>query len=151
MTVVGVIEEYFSRPGGSDVTLVMPLAAAQAFLDRPGQLSAVLVSNDGDINSGLGLTGTIVERYDGRDDVGGQGLHVVRLKRQVVDRANEIGSLFVFIFTTFGLFSIGVGLLLIFLIFSMLAAERKSEMCMARAVGMQRGHLVGMFTVEGAI
>ena len=151
VTVAGVIEEYFSRPGGTDVTLVMPLAAAQAFLDRPGQLSAVLVSNDGDINSGLGLTGTIVERYDGRDDVGGQGLHVVRLKQQVVDRANEIGSLFVSIFTTFGLFSIGAGLLLIFLIFSMLAAERKSEMGMARAVGMQRGHLVGMFTVEGAI
>ena len=76
---------------------------------------------------------------------------MVRLKQQVVDRANEIGSLFVSIFTTFGLFSIGAGLLLIFLIFSMLAAERKSEMGMARAVGMQRGHLVGMFTVEGAI
>ena len=33
----------------------------------------------------------------------------------------------------------------------MLAAERKSEMGMARAVGMQRQHLVRMFTVEGAI
>ena len=151
VTVVGVIEEYFSRPDGTDVTLVMPLAAAQSFLGRLGQVSAVLISNEGDVNSGLGLTGTIVERYDGRDDVGGQGLHVVRLKQQVVDRANEIGSLFVSIFTTFGLFSIGAGLLLIFLIFSMLAAERKSEMGMARAVGMQRAHLVGMFTVEGAI
>ena len=42
-------------------------------------------------------------------------------------------------------------MLVIFLIFSMLAAERNSEMGMARAVGMQRHHLVRMFTVEGAI
>ena len=73
------------------------------------------------------------------------------IKQNVIDQANEVGSIFVSFFTTFGLFSIGAGLLLIFLIFSMLAAERKSEMGMARAVGMQRGHLVGMFTVEGAI
>ena len=146
VTVAGVIEEYFT-----DVTLVMPLAAAQAFLGRLGQVSAVLISNEGDVNSGLGLTGTIVDRYEGRDDVGGQGLHVVTAKQQVVDRSNEVGGVFVSLFTTFGLFSIGASLLLIFLIFSMLATERKSEMGMARAVGMQRAHLVGLFTVEGSI
>ena len=41
------------------------------------------------------------------------------------------------------------GLVLIFLIFVMLASERKSEMGMARAVGAQRGHLVEMFVFEG--
>ena len=68
-----------------------------------------------------------------------------------MDLANQAGSLFVSFFTTFGLFSIAVGLLLIFLIFSMLAAERKSEMGIARAVGMQRRHLTRMFLTEGAI
>ena len=47
------------------------------------------------------------------------------------------------------LFSIAAGVLLIFLIFAMLAAERKSEMGMARAVGTQRGHLTQMFIFEG--
>ncbi len=47
------------------------------------------------------------------------------------------------------LFSIGVGVLLIFLIFVMLAAARRSEMGMARAVGAKRGHLVQMFLYEG--
>ena len=42
-----------------------------------------------------------------------------------------------------------VGVLLIFLIFVMLAAARKSEMGMARAVGARRGHLVQMFLFEG--
>ncbi len=40
--------------------------------------------------------------------------------------------------------------MLIFLIFVMLAAERKPEMGMVRAVGGQRGHLVDMFVFEGA-
>ena len=42
-------------------------------------------------------------------------------------------------------------MLLIFLIFSMLAAERKAELGMSRAIGMKRGHLIRMFIAEGAI
>ncbi len=53
------------------------------------------------------------------------------------------------LFILFGLFSIAAGMLLIFLIFMMLAAERRSEMGMARAVGMKRGHLIQMFIAEG--
>ena len=48
-----------------------------------------------------------------------------------------------------GLFSIAAGVMLIFLIFVMLAAERKAEMGMARAVGAQRRHLVQSFVAEG--
>ena len=42
------------------------------------------------------------------------------------------------------------GILLIFLIFVMLAAERRGELGIARAIGTRRGHLVEMFTFEGA-
>ena len=52
-------------------------------------------------------------------------------------------------FTTFGTFSIAAGILLIFLIFVMLAAERRSELGIARAIGTRRGHLVEMFLFEG--
>ncbi len=41
------------------------------------------------------------------------------------------------------------GTMLIFLIFVMVAAERKPEMGIARAVGIQRGHLVQLFAFEG--
>ena len=51
----------------------------------------------------------------------------------------------------FGQFSVAAGMLLIFLIFVMLAAERKHELGIARAVGMQRGHLMRMFAFEGAL
>ena len=150
ITVAGVVDGAYVG-SGTDVVLMMPLEAVQGLLDRPGELSSILISNRGDAFSGADLTDAVVARYEDAPAVGGRGLEIVPIKQNIIDQANEAGSLFVSLFTTFGLFSIGVGLLLIFLIFSMLAAERKSEMGMARAVGMQRQHLVRMFTVEGAI
>ncbi len=51
----------------------------------------------------------------------------------------------------FGLFSIAAGVLLIFLIFVMLAAARKSEMGMARAIGTRRSQIIQMFLFEGMV
>ena len=151
ITVRGVVDGSYIRSEGTEVVLMASLSSVQELLGRPGELSAILISNRGDVFGGIELTDTVIERYKDYSAVGGSGLELLPVKRDVVDQANETGSLFVSLFTTFGLFSIGVGLLLIFLIFSMLAAERKSEMGMARAVGMQRQHLVRMFTIEGAI
>lgn len=77
-------------------------------------------------------------------------LQVTDTKAQSVDDAEEIGNFMTTFFLLLGLFSIGAGVLLIVMIFVMLAAERKSEMGMARAVGMKRQHLVEMFLAEGA-
>lgn len=70
-------------------------------------------------------------------------------KQQLVGFAEIAGSLFVTFFLVFGLFSIAAGLLLIFLIFIMLAAERRAEMGISRAIGMQRRHLMESFLAEG--
>ena len=61
------------------------------------------------------------------------------------------GGVFSTLFSICSTFSILAGVLLIFLIFVMLAAERKSELGMARAVGLQRGHLIQMFVAEGLV
>ena len=74
---------------------------------------------------------------------------VLDIKKQVLDEADRAGSGVTSIFIIMGLFSIMVGVLLIFLIFVMLAAARRSEMGMARAVGAKRRHLVQMFIFEG--
>ena len=76
-------------------------------------------------------------------------LGVDELKQSGLQLAALIGSFFVTFFTIFGSFSIIVGLLLIFLVFVMLAAERSNEMGIARAIGTKRRHLVQMFTFEG--
>ena len=76
-------------------------------------------------------------------------LAVDDVKRDTLDTSDLAASAFTTIFIVSGLFGITAGLVLIFLIFVMLAAERKSEMGMVRAVGGQRGHLVEMFVFEG--
>jgi putative ABC transport system permease protein len=75
--------------------------------------------------------------------------HVEPLKKNGLNAADLFGSVFTSIFVVFGLFSIAAGIMLIFLIFVMLAAERRPEMGMARAVGTKRRHLIMQFLFEG--
>jgi putative ABC transport system permease protein len=82
--------------------------------------------------------------------VQGTNLQVHNDKEMLLLAANLIGSVFTTMFVAFGSFSIAAALLLIFLIFIMLAAERTQEMGVARAVGTRRRHLVQMFVYEGA-
>ncbi len=72
-------------------------------------------------------------------------------KSLVVTVANAAGGVFTSVFTLFGIFSILAAIMLIFLIFVMLAAERRTEMGIARAIGVQRSHLVQMFVTEGVV
>ena len=151
MTVRGVVEGWYSKGDGTKVVMMMPLARVQELLSAEDEISSILVSNKGDRFEGEGPTEQVLEKFEDLPAIRDAGLELFPIKRDLIESANEIGSLFMSFFTTFGLFSIGVGLLLIFLIFSMLAAERKSDMGMARAVGMQRRHLVRMFMFEGAV
>ena len=74
------------------------------------------------------------------------------LSKQFVTDIAEIGGIALgTVFSSFGILSIFAGVLLIFLIFVMLAAERRSELGIARAVGMRRVHLVQMFVTEGLV
>ena len=82
------------------------------------------------------------------DDLG--ELRVLDIKAQLIEIADETGGQVTTFFVIMGLFSIMVGVLLIFLIFVMLAAARQTEMGMARAVGARRQHLVQMFLFEGS-
>ena len=74
---------------------------------------------------------------------------VIDVKRSLLETAELVGNVVTSFFILFGLFSIMVGILLIFLIFVMLAAARRSELGMARAVGAKQWHLVQMFVFEG--
>ena len=74
------------------------------------------------------------------------------LSKRFVTNVAEVGGIaFGSIFSSFGILSIFAGVLLIFLIFVMLAAERRSELGIARAVGMRRIHIVQMFVTEGLV
>ena len=74
------------------------------------------------------------------------------LSKEFVTNVAEVGGIaFGTVFASFGILSIFAGVLLIFLIFVMMAAERRSELGIARAVGMRRIHLMQMFVTEGLV
>jgi len=138
----------FDGAGTDGPAFLMPLAAAQQLLGKPDKVKHVLVSNTGGPTSGAALSDEVVSRLESA--LAGSDVEVEPAKQDAIERADEAGSAFMAFFTTFGSFSIAAGILLIFLIFVMLAAERRGELGIARAIGTRRGHLVQMFTFEGA-
>ena len=137
----------YEGAGTDKYALLMPLTGAQQLLGVGGQVQEVLVSNVGGPVSGATHTSAVQKVLS---PVAAQfGLQSQTVKQDGLDLADKQGASFLSLFTTFGTFTIVAGILLIFLIFVMLAAERRSEMGTARAVGTQRGHLVQMFVFEG--
>ncbi len=123
--------------------VLMPLSTAQHFLGKPGLVRALFVSNTG----GVAATDQVMRRLEPR--VAPLGLEADNTKQDALEQADAAGAAFMSFFTTFGSFSIAAGILLIFLIFVMLAAERRGELGIARAIGTRRGHLVQLFLFEG--
>ncbi len=150
VTVVGIVPDSVItgavEPGSPGAMLA--LSRLQQLTGNEGQISAVAVSNRGDSDTALALSDSVTEVLDAA--LAGQDLGAVPFKQQQVEIAELIGNVFVTFFIVFGLFSIGVGILLIVLIFTMLAAERRTEMGMARAIGAQRRMLIQQFLSEGA-
>ncbi len=72
-------------------------------------------------------------------------------KKISVDNATSGAKQLSMFFLILSSFAILAGIVLILNIFIMLAEERKSEMGMARAVGMRRGQLTKLFLFEGSL
>lgn len=138
----------FDGAATSDAALLLTLADAQRLFQRPDQIRAILVSNRGGAFAGADLSGDVRELLEPVAEA--NQLEVQSVKADAIEDAEAAGATFVAFFTTFGTFSIAAGILLIFLIFVMLATERRGELGIARAIGTRRGHLVQMFTFEGA-
>ena len=79
----------------------------------------------------------------------GGGLRVLELKRVAQERADTFASLLTSIFLVLGLFSIATGLMLVFLVFALLAAGRRVELAITRALGAYRRDLVALLLIEG--
>jgi putative ABC transport system permease protein len=128
--------------------LTMPLGTLQTLLDRPGEISVIALSNTGNSKAGGKLTDEVVTRLE--PAFAGHGLGIDTIKQDRVDDAELIGSNFTSIFVVLSMFSVISGVLLIILIFTMLASERRTEMGIERAIGTQRRQLIHQFVAEGA-
>lgn len=150
-----------SEPQGA----VIHLEDAQAIFDQPGRLTGIGVSAGGiersdKVDAALNAfldeqaaqeveTGVPPAERLYADALGRPKFESNPFKADTVDDAETFGSIFTTFFLVMGSFAIVAGLLLILLIFIMLAEERKTEMGISRAVGMQRGQLVQAYLVEG--
>jgi len=136
---------------GDNPYIVSQLQTFQGIEKVAGQINRVFIANRG----GGGVNG--VDLSDQVTDQLHQWLprhrhiHVIQVKAQGVQASLKAQDIFSRIFSLFSLFALAIGLLLIFLIFVLLAAERRGEMGMARAIGMQRYHLVLMYLFEGSV
>jgi putative ABC transport system permease protein len=147
LTVAGVYES--GANPASSTSMVMPLQRLQERVGEEGRINVVLITHKGPAIEGAAGTGATEDVL--RPLLEENDLQAEPVKKEALDQADEGGETFTSIFLLFGQFSVGAGVLLIFLIFVMLAAERKHELGIARAVGMGRGHLMRMFAFEGAL
>jgi putative ABC transport system permease protein len=132
--------------------LVMRLGSAQELLRRWGAVDGIAVSNSGGMFAGLGSsndTATMLNSY--QESSGAHGWTAEATKQVLADRAASTASRLTAFFAVLGLFEIASGILLVFLVFLMLASERKTELGVMRAIGTQRQHLVQTFLIEGMV
>ena len=139
-------EDSFSSTSGGIVT---SLEQWRSITGEGERIDLIAVSARGGVRDSLSRVDGVEERVEAYIDESGAPMEVILTKQELVDLGELIGSIFVTFFVVFGLFSIAAGVMLIFLMFIMLAAERRSEMGMARAVGMKRMHLTESFIAEG--
>jgi len=146
--------------GGPDVPggMAARLTTVQRIVGHPGQVNSVSVALKGEGRETVTRSGPAAQRLEAflNSAEGRAALGLGELRARVdtskadgLKQAETFGNLFTTFFLVLGLFSIAAGVLLIFMIFVMLAAERRTEMGMARAIGTQRLHLVQAFTTEG--
>ncbi len=132
---------------GETPYLLSNLQTFQTIEKQPGSINQIYVANSGRPDDPLVVSQATFQlnQYITSD------VRVDKVKQSGVQFSQNAQEIFTRVFLLFALFALAIGLLLIFLIFVLLAAERRVEMGMARAIGVQRHHLILMFIFEGFV
>jgi putative ABC transport system permease protein len=136
---------------GSGNGIYVNLNKAQLIINKPGKINRILISNKGDVIEGMEYTSRVIEEFKSIDLSDSLNYNISFVKKEILEEGKQNLEQFSNLFTIFGTFSIIAGIILIVNIFVMLAEERKSEMGMSRAIGMQKDQLKKMYVFEGTI
>jgi putative ABC transport system permease protein len=134
-------------PLGEQPSVVLALGELQRIAGYDGQINHIYIANAGNGLSGVAHSDEIAGRVE---DVLPYFLRVDTVKQDGVEFSLRAQDIFARILTLYTLFALAVGVLLIFLIFVLLAAERRPELGMVRVLGMRRVDVVRLLLLEGA-
>ncbi|MBV9580344.1 MAG: ABC transporter permease, partial [Chloroflexi bacterium] len=82
---------------------------------------------------------------------GPTGFRVIDVQTVAQDQADRWGSAFTDLFVVLGAFSLFSGMLLIVLVFSLVALERRTELGISRALGARRRDVIMLLAIEGGL
>ena len=143
------------QPSFADMTFgLVSIPDAEALAGGgTGARSMVLIVGPGLVNEQVfaEVLADVEEWADIQADLDSTNLNVAPVKMNLIEATEDAGENFSTLFLIFGSFVIFSGILLVINIFVMLADERKPEMGMARAIGMQRPDIRALFVQEGAL
>jgi putative ABC transport system permease protein len=124
------------------------LSFAQTVYGRPNQVNSIDVSNKGSADKGYLVTDQAINELNASLPQDYK-FSFMSVKKDGIDAAKDTSKQVSQIFIVMSTFAIIAGVALIVNIFVMLAEERKPEMGISRAIGMQRGDLTQSFLFEG--
>ena len=82
---------------------------------------------------------------------GSTSFRVIDVQSVAQDQADRWGSAFTDLFVVLGAFSLFSGMLLIVLVFSLVALERRAELGISRALGARRRDVILLLAIEGGL
>ena len=130
--------------------LFVDISFAQSLYSQPGLINTLDVSNTGGIESGYKVTDQAIQELKEKLP-SGYDFDYWSIKADGVEAAQQTSDQVSQIFIIMSSFAIIAGVALIINIFVMLAEERKPEMGISRAIGMQRNDLTQSFMFEGVV
>jgi putative ABC transport system permease protein len=128
---------------------ILPLQALNRLTGHVGAIDRILAVNTGNDEAAAAANSDLAAADLAAAAPG--NLAIDEAKAEGLRQSEQAEEIFSRIFTLFALFSAGVGLLLVFLIFTILAADRRTEMGISRAIGLTRRDLVVLYVHEGTV
>ncbi|MGQ9587056.1 MAG: FtsX-like permease family protein [Thermoplasmata archaeon] len=121
-----------------------------AVFGKPTMINCIDVSNTGGVEDGFIMSDEAVDKLRSIL-LQGYDCEFSSVKESGIEAAQRNADQVSQIFIVMSMFAIIAGVALIINIFVMLAEERKPEMGISRAIGMQRGDLTQSFMFEGVV
>ncbi len=134
---------------GLNKNVFMTLGAAQAIFQTPGQINEIRISNIGSSETGVAQSSYVTTLIrNGLQNTTGE-FTIKSVKQDLLQSVSVRGALFSNMLIVLASFSIIISATLIFSVLFSFSEDHKSDLGLARAIGMKRGQVIRLFLFEG--